>query len=92
MKLNKRQRQLLELMRDGEDCVDEREADAVYVGLERTNVQMLMFFLRNCLIKGPDTSDVDNRYELGEWGRRALDEPDFDPQTELWRGDRRVKR
>lgn len=81
MKLTKRQRCLLELMDAGHACVEDR--DAVWIDLERTNIATLLFFLRNCLVKGPNDSGGTKRYEITEWGVRALVEPDFDPRVEL---------
>lgn len=81
MRLTQRQRQLLELMRGGEDCI--QEGLGVWIGEERTTVATLLFFLRNCLLTGPDDSGGCDRYELSEWGVRALSQIDFDPQAEL---------
>lgn len=48
MKLTKRQRELLELLRDPDNdiLIDGSE---IYCGLGRTSYEMLLFFLVNCL-------------------------------------------
>ena len=85
MKLTKRQRELLERMAAGEELVE--SGLEVWIGDERTNMQMLLFFLRNVLMsEDAGYSGAGSRYYyINEWGRRVLIEPDFDPQAELAR-------
>lgn len=83
MQLTKRRRELLERMAAGEELVE--CGLEVWIEDERTNASTLLFFLRNVLIS-EDTgcSGAGSRYYyINERGRRALMDPDFDPQEVL---------
>jgi hypothetical protein len=86
MRLTVRQRQLLELMRSGEDCIEERRG--VWVGEEQTNVATLLFFLRHCLVSEIENPGGLRMYEINGWGERALVDESFDPAAELTRAAR----
>ena len=83
MKLTKRQREILEGLASDDSNLDLIEdSGVVYFGLERTNVQMVMFLLRHALVSSDNLGGC-TRYEINEWGRHALREPDFEPLLEI---------
>lgn len=91
MKLTRRQREILEGLRRAEndpqcECDLVESAGQVWFGDQRTNHATLLFFLRHCLV-GPDDPACGGStyYHISERGRRALADPDFDPQMELQR-------
>lgn len=89
MKLTARQREILEGLAEDNEELDLVESDGEWwFGLSRTNGKTGLFFLRRMLIKLIDNenwSDSYRLYEITEWGRRVLTEPDFDPDIEFLR-------
>jgi hypothetical protein len=90
MKLTKRQRQILEGLRQAEDEASSdfdlvESGNEVWFGCERTNFPTLLFFLKNCLVSiTEDSEHMDsNYYRINGWGCKALDDPDFDPEQTL---------
>lgn len=83
MNLTKRQREILEGLASGDEDKDfVQDGIYVYFGNDPSSVRTVYFFLRHALIKGDDLGGM-IRYEINEWGRRALSDPDFEPQIEL---------
>lgn len=83
MKLTKRQREILERLDAGEELDDFRHG-GWWIGDEQTTGRIGFFFLRNVLVHEDTTMGAGHSiYTINEWGRRALREPDFDPQQEL---------
>jgi hypothetical protein len=93
MKLTARQREILEGLRKAQndltltDEYDLVESDGeVWFGLTRTNMSTLLFLLRRCLVSSDDYDTMSyKQYDINGWGCRALDDPDFDPEYELFR-------
>lgn len=91
MRLTRRERQILEGLRRGEDDL-EYDGDndlaegggEVWFGAQRTNHQLLYSLLRNALISKHEDSGMDTSYyRINGWGRLALKDPDFDPQSRM---------
>ena len=94
MRLTDRQREILQGLRQAQtdpECEHDlvESGGEVWFGLERTSYAPLMFFLRNCLISEEDSGS--GRYDINEWGRRVLDDPDFEPEVELIKCIRRAE-
>ena len=90
MILSDRQREILEKLRAAKDDPDldwdlVESGNVVYCGLERTNFGTLLFFLRHCLVSVEDQMGDSTYYKINEWGCRALDDPEFEPEIELLR-------
>ena len=105
MKLTKRQREILEGLRyaqdhpledDAPDLVE--EAGQWWFGFEQTNGKLGLFLLRNVLISPVDSEPYESghgvvrRYEINSWGRRVLDDPDFEPMVEILKLRRNAER
>jgi len=89
VKLTARQREILEGLADDDEDLDLVETKGEWwFGLNRTNAATGLFFLKNMLIapvNGEEWDDDYRPYDITSWGRRALKEPDFEPQVELLR-------
>jgi len=68
MKLTKRQRYILERMRDGEELA--AEGREVWIGTEKTSPMILVSLLRLCAISPDPLSHV--YYQINETGRKML--------------------
>lgn len=91
MRLTRRQREILEgLASDDHDLDLVEDGNVVYFGLSRTSLVLVNFLLRHALIKG-DSLGGCIHYEINEWGRRVLSDPDFDPALEILRLRGRVE-
>ena len=89
MKRTNSQREILEGLAsddDEKDLIQQRRE--VWFGDSRTNAQMIFFLLQHVLISQDESSPGVYRYEINEWGRRALVDPEFEPLAELYRLDR----
>jgi len=87
--LTKRQREILEGLADEDPLKDlVQEYRQAWFGASRTNAQMIFFLLRHALVSQEETSVGFYNYEINEWGRRALMDPDFDPLGELYKMER----
>ena len=88
MKLTSRQREILEGLASDDDEMDLiQDGREAWFGGSRTNGNMIMFFLDRVLISQHETSPGVYRYEINEWGRRVLRDPDFEPKAELFKLD-----
>ena len=88
MRLTARQREILTGLRDDPECDLVEEGREVWFGFSQTNLRMVNFFLRRCLIQLAQDSRIDSvfkRYEITEWGLRVLVDDSFDPEAELIR-------
>lgn len=87
MKLTKIQRNILQQMADH---IDDEEGELLcsrpggwWLGCSRVAGPTGFFLLRFCLIrKCSFSSEKTERYTINEYGRRALNEPDFDIRNE----------
>lgn len=90
MKLTARQREILEGLKQAEtdphsECDLVEDGNQVWFGNERTNHATLLVFLRNCLVTPDEFEGGCTYFDINEWGRKVLHDPDFEPGIELMR-------